>query len=320
MAELKLPSVKISESELLTRYGFSSRGTGTECLKRLGWEGKEPFLTRDWSAPPGPHCLPGFPNPWRQDSFCFVFQILRNCWTSVILHRVFKNRIVWVLRGCRMNDMGETFKAKFFEDGRPTRSLPVEVEGLGVPRLHLGQLVADDLHQHGRELHLQGLGLTEGVEAEFQQVAHQLQDTEQVYDLKLALPTWTLDPSGSLSVVSRSCPHPYPPSHHFSWLWWLWLCLSCRRKIGLGKVQSGWDHGIPFIWVSLLMLVGWRKGWTGSSQGSFSCWGSWLEGAEAMVQGQLPAPPPPSAEGFDPEQAWDFSHHFIPQPTKRHFV
>lgn len=174
MAELKLPSVKISESELLTRYGFSSRGTGTECLKRLGWEGKEPFLTRDRSAPPGPHCPPGLPNPWRQDSFCFVFQILRNCWTSVILHRVFKNRIAWVLRGCRMNDMGETFKAKFFEVGWPTRSLPVEVEGLGVPRLHLGQLVADDLHQHGRELHLQGLGLTEGVEAEFQQVAHQI--------------------------------------------------------------------------------------------------------------------------------------------------
>lgn len=54
-------------------------------------------------------------------------------------------------------------------------SLPVEVERLGVPGLHLGQLVADDLHQHRGELHFQGLGLAEGVEAEFQQVVPQLQ-------------------------------------------------------------------------------------------------------------------------------------------------
>lgn len=51
----------------------------------------------------------------------------------------------------------------------------MKVKGLGVPGLHLWQLVADDLHQHRRELHFQGLGLSEGVEAEFQQVTDQLQ-------------------------------------------------------------------------------------------------------------------------------------------------
>lgn len=57
-------------------------------------------------------------------------------------------------------------------------SLPVEVEGLGVPGFHLWQLVADDLHQHRGELHFQGLGLAEGVEAELQQVTPQLQHRE----------------------------------------------------------------------------------------------------------------------------------------------
>lgn len=57
-------------------------------------------------------------------------------------------------------------------------SLPVKVKRLGVPGFHLRQLVADDLHQHRGELHLQGLGLSEGIEAKFQQVTHQLQHRE----------------------------------------------------------------------------------------------------------------------------------------------
>lgn len=36
-----------------------------------------------------------------------------------------------------------------------------------------------DLHQHRWELHFQGLGLPEGIEAKFQQVAHQLQQTDR---------------------------------------------------------------------------------------------------------------------------------------------
>lgn len=58
-------------------------------------------------------------------------------------------------------------------------SLPVKIKGLGIPGLHLWQLVTDDLHQHRWELHFQGLGLPEGIEAKFQQVAHQLQQTDK---------------------------------------------------------------------------------------------------------------------------------------------
>lgn len=50
----------------------------------------------------------------------------------------------------------------------------MEVDGVSEARLHLWYLVADDLHQHFRELHLQGLRLAEGVEAEVQQASHQL--------------------------------------------------------------------------------------------------------------------------------------------------
>lgn len=49
-----------------------------------------------------------------------------------------------------------------------SESLLVEVECVGEAWLHLWYLVTDDLHQHVRELHLQGLGLTKGVETEVQ--------------------------------------------------------------------------------------------------------------------------------------------------------
>lgn len=60
--------------------------------------------------------------------------------------------------------------------GPLTRSLLVEVDGVSETRLHLWYLVADDLHQHFGELHLQGLRLAEGVEAEVQQASHQLDE------------------------------------------------------------------------------------------------------------------------------------------------
>lgn len=47
-----------------------------------------------------------------------------------------------------------------------SESLLVEVDCVGEAGLHLWYLVTDDLHQHLGELHLQGLGLTKGVEAE----------------------------------------------------------------------------------------------------------------------------------------------------------
>lgn len=57
-------------------------------------------------------------------------------------------------------------------------SLLVEVDRVSEAWLHLWYLVTDDLHQHFRELHLQGLGLTKSVEAEVQQVPHQLDNTD----------------------------------------------------------------------------------------------------------------------------------------------
>lgn len=50
----------------------------------------------------------------------------------------------------------------------------MEVDCVSEAWLHLWYLVADDLYQHFGELHLQGLGLTKGVEAEVQQVPHQI--------------------------------------------------------------------------------------------------------------------------------------------------
>lgn len=61
---------------------------------------------------------------------------------------------------------------------RLKESLLVEVDRVSEARLHLWYLVADDLHQHFGELHLQRLRLTEGVEAEVQQVPHELHDTQ----------------------------------------------------------------------------------------------------------------------------------------------
>lgn len=58
-------------------------------------------------------------------------------------------------------------------------SLLVEVDRVSEARLHLWYLVTDDLHQHFGEFHLQGLGLTKGVETEVQQVPHQLDTTER---------------------------------------------------------------------------------------------------------------------------------------------
>lgn len=52
----------------------------------------------------------------------------------------------------------------------------MEVDGVSEARLHFWYLVADDLHQHFRELHLQGLRLAEGVETEVQQASHQLHE------------------------------------------------------------------------------------------------------------------------------------------------
>lgn len=51
----------------------------------------------------------------------------------------------------------------------------MKVKDVREARLHLWYLVADDLHQHLGKLHLQSLRLAEGVEAEVQQVSHQLQ-------------------------------------------------------------------------------------------------------------------------------------------------
>lgn len=65
-----------------------------------------------------------------------------------------------------------------------SESLLVEVDCVSEARLHLWYLVTDDLHQHLGELHLQGLGLTKGVEAEVQQVPHQLDNTETQCDEK----------------------------------------------------------------------------------------------------------------------------------------
>lgn len=56
----------------------------------------------------------------------------------------------------------------------------MEVDRVSEARLHLWYLVTDDLHQHFGELHLQHLRLTEGVEAEFQQVPHELHDTQTI--------------------------------------------------------------------------------------------------------------------------------------------
>lgn len=61
---------------------------------------------------------------------------------------------------------------------RLQESLLVEVDGVGEAGLHLWYLVTDDLHQHFRELHLQRLRLAKGVEAEVQQVPHELHDTQ----------------------------------------------------------------------------------------------------------------------------------------------
>lgn len=58
---------------------------------------------------------------------------------------------------------------------RHLQSLLVKVKDVREARLHLWYLVADDLHQHLGKLHLQSLRLAEGVEAEVQQVSHQLQ-------------------------------------------------------------------------------------------------------------------------------------------------
>lgn len=59
---------------------------------------------------------------------------------------------------------------------RLQESLLVEVDRVSEARLHLWYLVTDDLHQHFRELHLQRLRLAKGVEAEVQQVPHELHD------------------------------------------------------------------------------------------------------------------------------------------------
>lgn len=53
----------------------------------------------------------------------------------------------------------------------------MEVDRVSEARLHLWYLVTDDLHQHFGELHLQRLRLAKGVEAEVQQVPHELHDT-----------------------------------------------------------------------------------------------------------------------------------------------
>lgn len=67
---------------------------------------------------------------------------------------------------------------------RPLReSLLVEVDCVSEARLHLWYLVTDDLHQHFGELHFQSLGLTKGVEAEVQQVPHQLDNTDRHVDV-----------------------------------------------------------------------------------------------------------------------------------------
>lgn len=58
-------------------------------------------------------------------------------------------------------------------------SLLVEVDRVSEARLHLWYLVTDDLHQHLGELHLQRLRLAKGVEAEVQQVPHELHDTHK---------------------------------------------------------------------------------------------------------------------------------------------
>lgn len=70
-----------------------------------------------------------------------------------------------------------------------SESLLVEVDCVSEARLHLWYLVTDDLHQHLGELHLQGLGLAKGVEAEVQQVPHQIMHgIQQLGELEEALP------------------------------------------------------------------------------------------------------------------------------------
>lgn len=56
--------------------------------------------------------------------------------------------------------------------------LLVEEERVGEARLHLWDLITDDLHQHLRELHLQSVRLPERVEAEVQKTPHELWDTK----------------------------------------------------------------------------------------------------------------------------------------------
>ncbi len=68
-----------------------------------------------------------------------------------------------------------------------SESLLVEVDCVSEARLHLWYLVADDLHQHFGELHLQGLGLAKGVETEVQQVPHQLDNTDTQFNEKHAV-------------------------------------------------------------------------------------------------------------------------------------
>lgn len=79
---------------------------------------------------------------------------------------------------------------------RPTlvlnQSLLVEVDCVSEARLHLWYLVTDDFHQHFRELHLQRLGLAEGVETEVQQVPDQLENRNDQRYLNYSWPFFFL--------------------------------------------------------------------------------------------------------------------------------
>lgn len=85
--------------------------------------------------------------------------------------------VSWVLHeyGIAQGNLRQSFVCvRFPPPIRHFLLLPVEVEGLGIPRFHFGQLVTDDFYQHGWKLHFQSLRLSEGVETEFQQITNQL--------------------------------------------------------------------------------------------------------------------------------------------------
>lgn len=117
MAELKLPSVKISKSELLTRYGFSSRGTGSSVYAAGIGGGRSLFYPRLFGSRHAHTSFLGFSTP-RDMIFFFLFfkswETAGQLWSTITCVKIgLLGSFVWV-----RNNTGKRLRQSSWLAGR----------------------------------------------------------------------------------------------------------------------------------------------------------------------------------------------------------